>query len=382
MTDQILDEFKKRGYIIDTKKIGEGAFASVYKAHRDYAIRISKDGHDDYDNKKAIEHLHKRICSNSYKLPFKNTHILCTESSEKIGDYLVEILQAFDTDLMKYLIYEEQRNNNIIYNDKISFYELSMLNDGVKYIKNFNEVSNSMLNTITTLHDANLAHGDIKPSNILIKLNGNEIKDFAISDFDTLCLGIRNIFTDIFECETSAETPLFSTMEMSNHHRNGKRYDINIKKRSDIYAINLVILMMWHGYIKFLNIFDNNYNSDQFFDGRFKDLSRNTPEAEIKRNDFFNKLRSANERKFNNIITLHGKQLHGETLAYTTRIGYIVETFHIIKNSTDVLERIMSNKSIIFTSNSNQKLLQSGGYYNLKYNKYKKLYNQLKLKIN
>jgi serine/threonine protein kinase len=377
--DQILDRFKQRGYIIDPQKIGQGAFASVYRAHRDYAIRISKDNPDEYDKSKAIDHLNRKICTRSHKLPFKNTHILCTESTEKIGDYLVEILQGFDMDLSKYLTSERMVGNTITYHDRITFYELAMLNNGLKYLKNFNAVAGSMLDTITMLHDNNLAHGDIKPSNILIKLNAtdsNEIENFAVSDFDTLCVGIRNIFTDVFECEISPATPLFSTTEMSSQNKHGKRYDINIKKRSDIYAINLVILMMWHGYIKFLSIFDGNYNTDRFFESRFQDLSKNTPEMEIKRTEFFRKLRLANDRKFNNITTLYGKRHHNETIEYTERLGHIVETFHIIKNSTDILERLMFGRSVILPQ-----AMQTGGFYDVAYDRYKQRYLRLKFEI-
>jgi len=374
--EQILDRFKQRGYIIDPQKIGQGAFASVYKAHRDYAIRISKDDKDEYDSSKAIDHLNRRVCVRSHKLPFKNTHILCTESTEKIGDYLVEILQGFDTDLMKFLTVEKINGNMVTYHDRVTFYELSMLNNGLKYLKNFNSIAGSMMDTVTMLHDNNLAHGDIKPSNILLKINKvdpNEIDDYAVSDFDTLCVGIRNILTDVFECEVSAGTPLFSTIELVSQGRRGKRYDINIKKRSDLYAISLVILMMWHGYTKFLSIFDNNYNSDGFFARRFQDMSKGTPEMDAKRDEFFKKLRAVNERKFSNITTLYGKRQSNETIVYTERLGHLVKTFHIIKNSTDILDRTMSGRSVILPQAS-----QTGGFYDMAHDRYKQMYLQLK----
>ena len=145
-------------------------------------------------------------------------------------------------------------------------------------------------------------------------------------------------------------------MQQKLKHNNW--YNISIIKRSDNYAMAMVILMMWFGFIGFLSNFGN-YNDDQFFQSKFHDLSSNNPDMDKQRAEFFEKLRANNEEKFQNLYH-----------RYKKHIKDVFDAYYNVNTAIDTLERLMTERS--------EEPVQSGGNYKQQYYKCKQKYMQLK----
>lgn len=386
MDEQIIQKIfvslKTKNYTIDPKILGKGAFANIYAANKNgqnYVIRIVKLDPNNVTNevqtrRKISETLSQTKCSAEHKCTVLciDNNIACSEFTLLMfGNYLVEILKKYDNDLKKYMTRDilDEKNNIIGIEDTHRFNELVMKDS--KYLLNFNSIVKSLWKALKTMHDKNLAHGDIKPENILIKVNQDEIVDVAISDFDTLCIGTKNLKTGKIECNQNETSVLFATFELQKENRNKLTYDIEIKKRSDIYAMSLVTLMLWYGFIGFLDNFVsflNNflkYNDAEkvfanSFANSFQDLSK--PENS-KREELFTKFKKWHNEQFQLIRNKYPNQP-----GLLTTSNYLYSAIETLRKSMN-----MENVSINIQ-------IQSGGSvdYKSKYLKYKKKYLAIK----
>jgi len=209
-----------------------------------------------------------------------------------------------------------------------------------------------------------MAHGDIKQENILVKVAANdedEIVDIALSDFDTLCIGTRNILTGMYQCEATANTVMYTTNELQQKYKTDVPFDIRIKQKSDIYAISMVILMLWYGYVGFLSHFGD--MNKEFFIGNFQDLSKNTPKANRRRSDVFELIRVTHERKFEGLYVKYASVKH---------MGDLINTYTLVTDTINTLENIM--KDIPGQSGGGSRLYN----YKYEYLKCKQRYLQMK----
>ena len=251
--DEIKDILAKSGYYI-LGIIGRGGFASIYEVEKigdkkKYAVRItdlirvhqSLDPEFDADLYEATNDLllqrsintklSRTICDmfNKCETVCIDDHISCSKLivlfTGKTGKYMVEVMEKYDSDLKKYI-------------SKHTFYELAMKD--ITYVENFNKTVKMLFKAIFALHKEGIAHGDIKPGNILINKKGEDkIAKLSLTDFDTLCFNQK--------CETSAFTPGYTTFEFTKAIKKNLPFDIDIQQRTDMYAAALVILDLWYG---------------------------------------------------------------------------------------------------------------------------------------
>ena len=104
------------------------------------------------------------------------------------------------------------------------------------YLPQFSSWISQLSKGIKFLRERDIAHGDLKPSNILIRYLDNQI---AITDFDTVCLGKRSNN----RCYVSDMTVYYASPELYHHYR--KEVDISIIMESDIWALAYIVLEMW-----------------------------------------------------------------------------------------------------------------------------------------
>lgn len=299
----ILSDLNSKGYITSKDLLARGGNALIYTATKDgkeYVVRITITNRFEYQNlldrKKQINS--KLYSSDDYCI---DSTIACSYDiylHDQVGDndnmYIVEIMKRYYGSLFNYMVDVVTEDNKSKYVDKTSFYEKSLDDPGSIVI--FYEIVNKLKKTINMLHQNGMAHGDIKPENILIDVDkNNRIRDIAISDFDNVCTlsmdggNIRSRISHIFpkkssksfvnitvnddpifekqnSCTPMAGTTLYSTPEYMVTIKKDVIYDIDIMKRTDMYALSIVILTLWFGFIHFMNSLGiGNYN-DPFFE--------------------------------------------------------------------------------------------------------------------
>lgn len=255
--------------------IGRGGLAEVYSATSlkdddEYVVRIvsytsvdkSRDEiYEDFRKRDTINRkLSKEECdsetnanSKVCKIACINKHIVCSDFLIlSQGKYFVEVMKKYDMDLGKHIrvtLDSEIHDNN----DRL-FYNLSLKNASTStnpYTENFLTTILALWNALLDLHKNGMAHGDIKPENILARFNpqdDNLIDDVAISDFDTLCTEMM--------CAPSGHTDIFATRQLLVSHKNDK-FDIKIKQQSDIFAMALTTMILWYGMIVLFDEFSH-----------------------------------------------------------------------------------------------------------------------------
>lgn len=371
INDDIYNILTKKGYNVEKNPIDKGAVAKIYPAKKDnkeYMIRVkSLDSDHEVREKRIInDNLSYQNCDESGFCNKKCIpNIACSEYTLTISDNLVEIMKKYNGgSLWKYIVNEIDDGKIIKYEDKNSFYKLSL--EDPKYLTIFNTIVRKLWIAIKTLHDKDMAHGDIKPENILIDVSNNNISDIALADFDTLCIGKKS--DNSYLCSPSDFTLLYTTYNLWKLNKGSNEYNISYKKINDIYAIVLVILIIWYGFNGFFNNFGDFYNNKNF-ESEFIELSNPTPNQETvkKRDKFFKKLEIWNDSQLSQLNKKY--KINPELINAS---GYIY-------SAIETLKQVMYGKPVHVQLPKSPRNVQSGGnsmYYS-KYIKYKKKYLDL-----
>jgi len=122
----------------------------------------------------------------------------------------------------------------------VPFFNQVLANKSIlsKYIRWVKEIVES----ISYMHKNNIAHGDIKPDNILVNTETNTI---AVTDFDTIC---ANISCPIPSSVTNYyASPDLDETTTAKYKKSGHPVPIEIMKHSDWWATCMLILVMWFG---------------------------------------------------------------------------------------------------------------------------------------
>ncbi|KRX09005.1 Protein kinase-like domain [Pseudocohnilembus persalinus] len=192
----------------ETDKLGEGAFASVYKGKQDItqevvAMKIIKN----YQQKlKKDQNLKKTLNSEiETQLLLRNKHIV---------------------DLLDYI--EDSRNIYIIQ----EYCDGGTLDKVLKERKQIDELEAKMifmdlLEACWELYDKQIIHRDLKPDNILISQGVYKIADFG--------------FADKMEKQTCSNmgTPLYMSPQQLNNQPT---------KKSDIWSLGIIYYQLLYGY--------------------------------------------------------------------------------------------------------------------------------------
>lgn len=261
--NHILEALKNMHYTL-INKLGQGAFAVVYsmeKNHIKYAVRASIIENKEEENiaAKIYDGTTVRECDLLGKCNRKciTSHLVCSniqttilgkvpDKKGKPTKYLIQIMKQYDTDLAQFL-YEKKTDG---FHDIRSYEQLSQTDP--KYIHQFNHIAHDIWMGISDLHHKHMAHGDIKPENILINIKDNNITNIAISDLDSICIG--KIVDKMIVCPyiPDISTPIFATFELIKV-KGDSNVNIDIIKRSDIMAFSVTVLILWFGYVNFLS---------------------------------------------------------------------------------------------------------------------------------
>ena len=368
--------------------LANGANAFVYSTtDNKYVIRITPMNTNnlveinDIVNKKQL--INKKLMKND-KDCLDNiacSYHIFTENINTQGinnTYTVEIIQKYDKALNNFMYMHSEVDNNI--HDLNVYYDL-VFND-IKYLTNFYEVATILIESLENLHKNGIAHGDVKPHNILIKTdNMNFIIDIALSDFDNVCIKdnkydtfdknnknakndttskLHNLFTKITnmfskkieqknlsndlskdlskDCEQMPGTQLYSTPEyiIANKPTNNTsiihtKYNIDIMKRTDIYAMSLVILMLWFGYTEFFKL------------GAIGDVNANDNKVEILMIDMFDQNNIKIHNVVSNLIKAINKSYNNLINHYDTIIKQDSNYYKLINDTHKLLLTCLKN---------------------------------------
>lgn len=223
------DEKKEIGLIFNLSiltPLKSGGDATIYNTNNnDYVIRITQSKGNVEDEIKTMELINSKISTLTDNIYTCDENIACSVKIKKYKNYIVHLMKKYDSDLLKFMI--------------DNYYLKNQAN-----LKNFHDIVSKLIRSVTRIHNKGLAHGDIKPENILVK-GSTVITDIALADFDTLCM--------INVCQQTSNTPEYSTSIYESYLINFESIPIEIKQVSDIYALLLVILGMFFG-ISYLKI--------------------------------------------------------------------------------------------------------------------------------
>ena len=213
--------------------IGQGSFGIVHILEMDkapkYVIKIVNLTDPDYRNKFNKEkELFKLLTNKQVKCIHRN--INCHLAVENVGDCGYIIAKYYDTDLDNFL--KEGSFSKKVHMDN------NNLNIFIKWIK-------LLIDAVRYIHSKNIAHGDLKPQNILIRYSDYNL---VITDFDTMCIGKLLNST----CYVDGLTHLYASPKLYYSYR--KYISIKVVKESDIWAVAMIILVMWFGIDKLVNI--------------------------------------------------------------------------------------------------------------------------------
>jgi serine/threonine protein kinase len=113
-------------------------------------------------------------------------------------------------------------------------------------VKQFVSWVSQMAGAVKYLHDNNMAHGDIKPQNILVRPPDK----IVLTDFDTLYYykndGSQKKDTDLL-FDPQPITPIYASPQLEQLVASSKKVSLYDIKTSDIWALALTILSCWFG---------------------------------------------------------------------------------------------------------------------------------------
>lgn len=263
-------------YIINPKRIGKGAFSSVYLGKDKYNNNVAVKKME-IDNVKKISDRIKGEIEICEKLDHKNV-ISTFDVIYDNPNGCIYIISEYCSkgDLSQFLKSRSMK-------EKYALYFMKQIRDGLKY-----------------LLDNKIFHRDLKPHNILIDENG----ELKIADF-----GFARHFERDNMMETLCGTPLYMAPEIMNK----KKYS----NKSDLWSVGIILYQMLFGKRPHdaTNIFDllksiennpivfpSSYNvSDEVKDLLLKLLCKN-PDERISWNDFINHPWFQKEEQINNSI--------------------------------------------------------------------------------
>ena len=243
---------KLKNYKVGTI-IGRGSYGIVHILKFDgddneklFALKIIDLTVPEYLNKFTNEkNIFKSLTKNTNKIKCAHKNINCYLYVEQIENCGFIITQYFDTDLANYLKKKGNFGQNIRKNKDI------FLPIYINWIK-------QLADAIKFLHKKKIAHGDLKPDNILIRYSDNNI---SITDFDTICMG-KSFKKDSDFCVVEGFSDFYASPDLILSF--GKKTNIKIIRESDIWALAFIILVMWFGAEELIKIFYN-ASGDFFF---------------------------------------------------------------------------------------------------------------------
>lgn len=221
------------------KLLGVGGFGKVYQVEKinapgQYLALKIIDLSNKYNQQKFLKEKGVLKKFTKYSLFKKNgeckhDNINCYLDLDGTDTCGFILTNYFNTDLEKDLQVNKGFRVRMLKN-------LNFVSQYIKWIKN-------LASAITYIHSKLLAHGDLKPANILV----NTVKNFlAITDFDTLCvINKTNEFckvTDITSLYASPE--LFAIMD---DKKKRMQVPIEIIQISDYWALCVIMLELWLG---------------------------------------------------------------------------------------------------------------------------------------
>jgi hypothetical protein len=217
------DYYKKNFKEIDNLNLKRGFIQGIIKDNKDYLLKYQP-------NKSVME-----IILNCYLKKYNSKYFLIPELFYMNGDNsYFYIIEKYNTDLYKYFNILEE-NNKILTFSKIL------------YILKF------LINSIVELHSNNIIHSDLKPENIVLNYDNNNIGnilDLKVIDFD---VGVfNNIPKNILPIPEKYEKTI------NNKKIRGTRiYMLKNKMmeyKNDIFSLGVILLILLFKNIKLIII--------------------------------------------------------------------------------------------------------------------------------
>ena len=207
-----MDTFKLKDYTIFTKKIGMGAFSTIYKGYK-----TNQKNTDRFYAFKKIDILKQK--NKDYQREFQLLRTLNHKNVIKLHDLIIDnkndsLYLVFDY-FEKGDLYKRIKGKSL--KEKFAKKYMLQIKDGLKY-----------------LMDNNILHRDIKPQNILI----NEQNNIVITDF-----GLAKYFNSDTMIETMCGSPMYMAPEVIN------RMPYTIK--SDLWSLGVLMYQMLYGTFPF-----------------------------------------------------------------------------------------------------------------------------------
>lgn len=280
----VLETIKKLEQLYDLtyysiKPLANGAMNEVYEVLlsvnntiKPYIFRVflnnqSVDIDDYYDH---LVKINKRFVTSNNKCLLNDCEydtIGCSYCIYKINGTMVEVMEKYDMSLKDFMVKHNFSYSALCDKDVLNIIEF---NRSTKFVDQF----------ITYFRNNNIAHGDIKPENILVKTDGTKITKLVIADLDGLCINnkkswLGNLKQDnnTYSCGSMAFTSMYTTKKL---HQDATKENVNMIMKdvqdSDLYAVSIVVLMLWFGYDRFFTIFKTSVNMTSNFDDRWFDM--------------------------------------------------------------------------------------------------------------
>jgi serine/threonine protein kinase len=356
------------------KSIGKGGFGKVYLVrHIDptkenlYALKVielsDKINQDKFEKEiKIFNEFSKKespiTCSHKYINCY-----LGVGKNDKMGCGFI-LMRFYNTDL------KHELSKKYSYETRMSINFVYFLPQYIDWIKELMEV-------IIYLHSKKLAHGDIKPDNILINLLNNTI---GLTDFDTVCFSSH---TNV--CKVSEFTEIYASPQVYNALR--KDVSMEVIQKSDWWAWAIIILELWFGIEKFLTFFNVDIKKSLPGQNLYINLEKDSS------GQIFINMRNSIVESIKNVKSQITNQLPEPNSSYVNTIAEILTK--LLNSAVDILERVRNNKDLhISDITSKIKKIQSpeiktqkGGSdqtyekYTQKYTKYKAKYLAIKKNI-
>jgi serine/threonine protein kinase len=257
------------------KLLGVGGFGKVYKIekiddpNKYYALKVI-DLTNEHNQQKFLKE--KSILKKFTKFSLFQKSGKCNHPNINCH------LDVIHTDACGYILtnyFNTDLEKDIKVNKGFKFRALK----NIKYLSQYVKWIQNLASSITYIHSKLLAHGDLKPGNILI----NTDKDYlAITDFDTLCIiNIKNEF-----CNLTDLTDIYASPELFDIMGDKKartHVPVEIIQTSDYWALCIIILELWLGNDELMTLLTIGLPTPFFAADFYKYIEKNK--------DFFNKLK-------------------------------------------------------------------------------------------